>query len=211
MARHLSVNQLTLLVVGFLLLGGLLVLLVYAVHKLFQRQREPSGLKPTPGRPVDDTAFALATMQSVITGLRAREKELKELLHDAEHRAQTSAQLLESVAREIPVALLVVDRAGFLTLSNPAVRALLGIDTWSRRRYLEILGPESQLAGSIRACLGTGKRSEREAIQYVSPRGETRALEVSLYPVCSQTGQVESAVCLLANLEARLPWFPLRQ
>lgn len=205
MARHLSLNQLTLLVVGFLLLGGLLVLLVYAVHRLFQRQREQGGLKLAPGRPVDDTAFALATMQSVITGLRAREKELKELLHDAEHRAQTSGQLLESVAREIPVALLVVDRAGFLTLSNPAVRALLGIDTWSRRRYLEMLGPESQLAGCIRACLETGKRCEREAIQYVTPRGETRAVEVSLYPVCSQTGQVEGAVCLLANFEAGPP------
>ena len=206
MTRHLSLNQLTLLVVGFLLLGGLLALLIYAVHKLFQRHRDESGLQLSPGRPADDTAFALATMQSVITGLRARERELKELLHDAEQRAETSAQLLESVAREIPVALLVIDRGGFLTLSNPTVRTLLGIDTWSRRRYPEILGPESQLADCIRACLETGKRCEHEAIEYVTPRGETRALEVSLAPVCTQSGQVEGAVCLFTNLEKAKPF-----
>jgi PAS domain S-box-containing protein len=201
MTRHLSLNQLTLLVVGFLLLAGLLILLLYAVHKMFQRHREQSGSKLSPARPADDTAFALATMQSLITGLKARERELQERFHGAEQRAEASARFLETVAHEIPVGLMIVDREGFLTLSNPAVRALLGIDTWSRRRYPEILGPESQLAGCIRACLQTGNRYEREAIECVTPHGETRALEMSLTPVCSQSGQVEGAVCLLADLE----------
>lgn len=206
MTRHFSLNQLTLLVVGFILIGGLLILLIYAVHKLFQRPREQSGSKLSPARPADDTAFALATMQSVITGLRARERELKALLHDAERRAAASAQLLENVAREMPVGLMIIEREGFLSLSNPTVRALLGIDTWSRRRYPAMLGPESQLAECIRKCLETGKRYEREAINYVAPRGETRALEMSLSPVYSQSGQVEGAVCLLANLEETKPF-----
>jgi PAS domain-containing protein len=201
MIRHLSLNQLTLLVVGFLLLAGLLILLLYAVHKLFQRHREQSGSNLSPARPADDTAFALATMQSVIARLRARERELQARLHGAEQCAEASARLLESLGRELPVGLIMIDRKGFLTLSNPTVRTLLGIDTWSRRRYPEILGPESQLVGCIRECLETGKRYERESLAYVTPHGETRALEMSLTPVCSQIGQVEGAVCLLANLE----------
>lgn len=205
MIRHLSLNQLMLLVVGFLLLAGLLILLLYAVHRLFGRHREQSGSKLSPARPADDAAFALATMQSVIAGLKARERELQARLHGAEQCAEASARLLESMAREIPVGLMIVDREGFLTLSNPAGRALLGINTWSRRRYHEILGPESQLAGCIRECLETRKRYERESLAYVTPHGETRALEMSLTPVCSQSGQVEGAVCLLTNLEATQP------
>ena len=40
MTPHLSLSQLTLLVVGIFLIGGLLILLIYVLHKAFQRQRD---------------------------------------------------------------------------------------------------------------------------------------------------------------------------
>ena len=40
MTRHLSPSQVTLLVVGIFLIGSLLILLIYVLHKAFQRQRE---------------------------------------------------------------------------------------------------------------------------------------------------------------------------
>jgi PAS domain-containing protein len=201
MTRHLSLSQLTLLVVGIFLIGGLLILLIYVLHKAFQRQREAGDSKRASPRSPDEAAFAMATMQSVIAGLRSREKELRELLHDAEQRAEPRARTLESIVREMPMGLMVFNREGFLTLSNPAVRALLGIDTWSRRRYTEILGTESQLTAWIRECLETGKTCKREGLEYVTPRGETRTLGVFLSPCHGRDGQVESAVCLLTNLE----------
>lgn len=203
MTRHLSLQQLTLLVAGLVLLGGVLILLIYAVHKLFQRHRETSRKEFAAPRPADETAFALATMQSVITGLRAREKGLKALLHEAEQRAEARALVLESVVREVPLGLMIVNREGFLTLSNSGVRALLAIDTWSRRRYPEVLGLESPLTACIRQSLETGKKYEREPVEYVTPRGETCLLEVSLSPVCSQSGQMEGVVCLFSRLDEK--------
>jgi PAS domain-containing protein len=200
MTRHLSVSQLTLLVVGIFLIGGLLILLIYVLHKAFQRQREAGGSKRNSSRPPDEAAFAMATMQSVIAGLRAREKELREQLHDAEQRAEAGARTLESVIRDLPLGLMIFNRDGFIALSNSAVRALLGIDTWSRRRYTEILGAESQLTAWIRECLETG-RTQRESLEYVTPRGETRNLGVFLSPCRGRDGQVESAVCVVTNLE----------
>ena len=201
MTRHLSLSQLTLLVVGIFLIGSLLILLIYVLHKAFQRQREAGNSKRASPRPPDEAAFAVATMQSVIAGLRAREKELREMLHDAEQRAEASARTLEGVVREMPLGLMVFNREGFLTLSNAAMRALLGIDTWSRRRYTEILGTESQLTAWIRECLETGKTYTREGLECTTPHGETRTLGVFLSPCHGKDGQVESAVCLVASLE----------
>ena len=205
MTRHLSVPQLTLVVVGLVLTAGVLLLLLYAVHKLFERERQQRKGRLAAPRPADETAFALATMQGVITGLRAREKELKELLQDAERRASTSARFLENVVREVPLGILLVNREGFLALSNPAVRVLLAVDTWSRRRYPEVLGPESPLTACIRECLEAGRKYEREPVEYVTPTGETCLLQVSVSPVCSQDGQVGGALCLLTRVEAKRP------
>lgn len=202
MTRHLCLSQLTILVGGVILIAGLLILLFYVLHKAFQRQRNTSGLKPPSPRPADEAAFAMATVQSVIAGLKAREKELTKQLRDAEQRADAAARALESVMREVPMGLMVFNREGFLTQSNPAVRALLGIDTWSRRRYTEILGPESPLALYIRECLEMGKSCKREAVEHVTPIGRTRILEMSLWPCYDRGGQVEGAVCLLTDLMA---------
>jgi PAS domain-containing protein len=57
--------------------------------------------------------------------------------------------LSKAILLEIPWGVMVFDRQGFVTHANPAVRTLLGIDTWSRRRYAEIFGPQSAIAAGI--------------------------------------------------------------
>lgn len=202
MTRNFSLSQLTIVVGGTIVLGGLLILLIYVLHKAFQRRRSEADLKPASPRAANEAAFALATVQSVIAGLKAREKELAKQLQEAGQRAEAAARTLESVGREIPLGLMLFSRDGFLTLSNPAAHALLGIDTWSRRRYPELLQPESPLTQYIRECLETGKSQTHERVEYVTPEAQTRILEVCLSPWHDRKGQVTGVICLLAEVGA---------
>ena len=50
MTRNFSLSQLTIVVGGTIVLGGLLILLIYVLHKAFQRQRSEADLKPASPR-----------------------------------------------------------------------------------------------------------------------------------------------------------------
>lgn len=186
-----------LLVGGTLLVLLLLALLAYAVYKMLRQRRADAELKLARPRFENDSAFAVGALQGLIAKLKAEEKRLTDLLRDSDQRAQASKILLEGVLEELNVGALVFNRQGFLTHANPAARQLLGIDTWSRRRYPEILGAESALAGHVRECLENGRSLRKTPIEFLTPQGELRNLEASLTPLRSASGQVENALCLL--------------
>jgi PAS domain S-box-containing protein len=200
MSHPLPLSQITLLVGGAVVLGGLLVFMVYLVHKTLKDQRKQDEFVPKSPRPQDEANFATATLQGVITRMKEQGKELVELRQAAERRARESARLSENVLREMPNALMVFNREGFITTANPAVRKLLGVDTWARRRYPEILGHESPLTRRLEECLESGKTVGHETLAYPTPAGETRVLGVSLSPLHSANGEVEGAICLLTDL-----------
>jgi PAS domain-containing protein len=197
MNQPLTSSQLILLLGATLLVVLLLTALGFAVYKMFKRRREAFDLNAAGTQAPKDAAFVVGALQGLVSKLKAEEKRLTELLRDAEQRAQASSRLLETILQEITTGAVVFNREGFLTQSNPAARGLLGIDTWSRRRYPEILGAESLLAGYVKECLEDGKALKRTAIEFRAPRGELCNLEVSLTPLRSPSGQVESALCLL--------------
>jgi PAS domain S-box-containing protein len=200
MNHPIPLSQLTLLIGGAVVLGGLLVFMVYLVHKSFKERRESRAFEPTTERLPDEASFATAALQGVITTMKAQEKELVELRQAAERRARESARLSENVLREMPNGLMTFDREGFLTAANPAVRKLLGIDTWSRRRYPEILGRESVLTQRVEECLGTGKTVAQETLTYQTPAGATRVLGLSLSALHASNGELDGALCLLSDL-----------
>jgi len=172
----------------------------YLIHKMFQEQRSKPDLGSNSPRVENETTFAMAAMQGVIAKMKAQEKELTDLRRAAEQRAREAARLNENIIREMPSGLMVFNRDGFISSANPAVRTMLGVDTWSRRRYPEILGSTSRLATHIRECLETGKTTTRETIEYATPAGEMRFLGMSLSPFHGNSGEVEGAVCLLSDL-----------
>jgi PAS domain-containing protein len=180
-------------------MAGLFILLVYTLHKAFQRQRKHADWRPIRPRPGDATAFAAAAMQGVIARMKAREKELNDLLREAEQRGETSSRTLETIAREFPTGLMVFNREGFLALANPAVRTLLGIDTWSRRRYIEILGAESAIAGLLHECLENGRNCRDQGVDVSTPRGGTQTLSLSVSSWQGRSGQLEGIVCFVTK------------
>lgn len=207
MLRNLNPLQITLLLGGGLLIVGLTAFILYTIHKAFQQQRKSEDFRASSPKSGDESSILLASMQGVLTRMKCRERELEAVLREAEQRADSSTRTLEAVVRNLPAGLLVFTREGFLALSNPGARALLGVDTWSRRRYAEILGAESSLSLHLRNALEAGVPLRAESVEHQLSDGSTVLLEVTLSPFHGRSGQVAGAVCLLqkGGITAELP------
>lgn len=195
--QRLNPAQVALLLGGALVIVGLMALLLYALHKAFQQQRKKEDFRPSSPKSRNESSVLLASMQGVLRRMKSRERELEALLREAEQRADSSTRTLEAVVRDLPVGLLIFTRDGFLALANPRARELLGVDTWSRRRYPEILGSESPLALRLRNTLEAGASLRAETVEHHTPNGVVLFLDVTLSPFHGRSGQVEGAVCLL--------------
>jgi PAS domain-containing protein len=203
MARHLSVGHLTLLVGLILAAAGILILGAYALHKALAQARRPDSLEPKTPRTDNEEGFIFATLQGVIANLRAEQKELARQHRAEQERAEESARLNEIVTREMPTGLMVFDRQGFLVQANPAARALLEIDSWSRRRYPEILGVQSPLTACIRKGLEEGRSTPWEVLEVQNRRGGPRWLKVFLSQLSSQNGEINGVVCLVTGMAGK--------
>jgi PAS domain-containing protein len=196
MSPHLSISQLTFLVGTAVAVSIVLVLLVLGFHKAFERQREGTKLQPVTPRAEDATAFGMAALQGVIASLK-KQQELQERCQAAEVRAEMNLRTMETIFEETGQGVMVFDHEGFLSVANPVARALLGLDTSSRRRYPELLAPESQMTGLVRECLERGTSARQETIEYQTPRDGLISLAVSVLPLQGRNGEIEGAICLL--------------
>lgn len=205
MRPHLTFGQLTILVGTAVAIGASLIFIIYALRKALHSSRSGEA-EPPPSRASASSAFALATMQGVIASLKQEQRGLEDARRQMEQEAEKNARLLEVLAGALDEALVVFSREGFVRLINPPARAILGADTWSRRRYSEILAPESALAGFLRACLENGKAANWERIEWPLQNGECRVLLVSVLPVQARAGSIEGALCLLREPRDSVPF-----
>src|SRR5713226_1421007 len=129
-------------VIFVLVVIGLAFLFSFALRRFLRRgQKESSDelgtLKPAGDNP---TAFMAASMQAVIQKLREQEKELAALNRREKERAQQTERLSETVTRNMPAGLLLVNATGIITSANPAAENALGVRSLNFRRYTEALG-----------------------------------------------------------------------
>jgi PAS domain-containing protein len=197
MTPHLTLPQVMWLVGTAIVVGALLVLIVYGFHKAIRRGLRQEEPKPAASRVSDNAQFMVATLQGVITDLKEQQRKTDEIYRTTEQRATETAWLLETVAQEMGEGLIVFTRDGFVRLANPALRELLALDTWSRRRYPEVFGPESSLAGLVQACLEAGKVTCNARLEFLTARGEVRVLAVSVLPLRASSRETAGAMCLL--------------
>jgi PAS domain S-box-containing protein len=184
----------------FMVLGGV-YLLSFTLRRVLGHTRSGSSA-PSDWRPATDspTVFMSASMQAVIQKLREQEKELESLQRRERERAQQSERLSEEVTRNMPAGLLLVGGNGLITSANPAAEVALGIRGLVYRRYAEVLGADSKLAGLLQECLTQGRTFRRQEIEYQPPSGEFRQLGVTISPILTRGGQLSGALCLLSDL-----------
>ena len=205
------------LAVLFLILCGLVLTAVLVLRKFLRESPHGgagdwSGSKAATDNP---SAFAAASMQGVIEKLRAQEKELARLHLLAQERAQESERLTEEVTRNMPTGLLLVNATGAISSTNPAAEEALGIRPLRYRSYKEVLGPDSELARMLAACLRDGQTFHRGEVEHVTSVGEARHLGVTISPIqrnvrnLTRAGsegvapvetKVSGALCLMSDL-----------
>jgi signal transduction histidine kinase len=175
---EISIGLLVILIAG-------IIFLVLMLRK-FMRSQAPGVAEDwtSPKADVENpSAFMTASMQGVIEKLRAQEKELARLHLLAQERAQESERLTEEVTRNMPTGLLLVSATGAITSTNPAAEDALSIRTLRYRSYKEILGPDSDLARMLTACIRDGKTFQRGEVEHMTSEGEVRHLGVTISPI----------------------------
>ena len=209
------------LTVGMLVvLFAALFVMVFLVRKYFRNESGKASVNwASPKADTENaSAFMAASMQGVIEKLRAQEKELARLHLLAQERAQESERLTEEVTRNMPTGLLLVNATGAIGSTNPAAEEALGVRPLRYRSYKEILGPDSDLARMLSACLNDGQTFHRSEVEHLTGDGEVRQLGVTISPIYRAKGapknigaaaragaaaagaKVTGALCLMSDL-----------
>jgi PAS domain-containing protein len=109
---------------------------------------------------------------------------------------------LDLIAREIDQGLILFDRQGFLAFANAPAHEVLAADTWSRRRYTEVLQAIPKLVELVGACLETGSETRKQKFEYQVRDESTRLIEVSTFPLRGQAGIIKAVVCLVGEVSS---------
>lgn len=205
MNPHLSSHHMMLLFSGALLVICILLLAGHLLGKSMSRTRIPQEPKPPAVRLENEAAFTLATVKGVVTQLKTEQKATQEKLLAAERRADENARKFELLAREIDYGLMIFDAQGFVTFSNPLVRKLLAVDTWSRRRYGEIFRGFAALSQLIGECFEMGTETRKRTVELQGADGSTRRVEVSVLPTRDTSGAMEFVACMFRDLAPPAP------
>jgi len=196
------------LVGGAVFVISVVLLGVYLLQKSISRTIKSDEPKPVRVRVEDEAAFTLATVKAVITQLKTEQKATLEKLVVAERRAEENARKFELLAREIDFGLMIFDAEGFITFSNPLVRKILAVDTWSRRRYGEIFHDNPALSKLIGECFETGTEIRKKTIEFQGWDESKRQVEVSVLQTRDRSGAMEVVACLFRELAPPAPEAP---
>jgi PAS domain-containing protein len=190
--KHVTV----LLGLGLAILAAFIVL-VYLLHRAFRRARAGELLTAPPPRAQNEAAFAAAAFQGAIANLKQQERELRERLREAERRADASDRTLAFLFQELSAVVLVFDAEGVLVQASSSARTLLGLDTWSRRRYSDLLAGSPALAEMIRACLEEHEARQERALEVGTSDGKVRNAAAVVSACNTREGKIEGVVCVL--------------
>jgi PAS domain-containing protein len=200
MEKLLSPQNLILLVFGALLFGTFLTLGIYLLQRSLRRGIKSDKPRHATVRLEDQAAFTLATIKSVVTQLKTDQKTLQEELSVAVRRADENSRKFELIAREVELGVIVFDAEGYISFSNPLVRTLLSIDTWSRRRYSEIFKELAPLPELIAASFESGTEIRKKPLELSTGNGRQLRVELSVFPIRNPSGGLESVTCLFREL-----------
>jgi PAS domain-containing protein len=182
---------------GAALLGVcVLILGIYLLQKFLRPSLKLEEAPRVKVRVEDEAAFSLETVKSVIAQLKTEQKTLQEKLVEAERRAEMNARKFDLLAREIDYGLITFDDQGMITFSNSLVREVLGVDTWSRRRFTEIFRDFPELSRLIGECIETGAETRSTPCKLAQSDGTVLGVEVSVLATCDRRGARDVVACL---------------
>lgn len=187
---------------GLIVVAGLVGVALYAIHKLIRKGREGEDASSPRARGTRSASeFMFSTVQELTRRVKAQDVKIEES-RLALNLAAEQERIQQTIFQEMSAGVLIFSSDGFLVRANPAARTLLGVDTIARRRYPEVFGAESPLAGLISDCLASGEAQRQENLRYEGTDGENRNLRASVMPVQNSSGKIVAVVCLLREVGA---------
>ena len=147
----------------------------------------------------DDSALVTVALGEAVTRIREQER--------ATHaRAAASERLSEQIIASLSSGLLVVTVTGEIKILNPVGRRLLGLSTPAEGLSLrEAVGTSvGLLADVVDECLAGRRPIVRRTLVLGSETqpGKVTHLGVSVSPIGDETGHLQGAICLFADLSA---------
>ena len=138
-----------------------------------------------------EAALLSTALQDAVTRLQMQERAMSA-------RAAASEQLSGQIVDSLTAGLLVVDRAGQVSILNPAGRRMLHIETPpATADYRDLLAGIPPLRDLIAECLATRRALVRRSVQVPLP-GRLSHLGVTVSPLGESGAQ--GAICLFSDL-----------
>ncbi|HLB24859.1 MAG TPA: ATP-binding protein [Nitrospirota bacterium] len=204
------IDELTRQDTTYLLLKSMTVVFIvmvvfYAVRELIKSQRRvlkktaASGAGGSPGAR-DEVTFVVDTFHSVVTALKEKERELKELKEQAEDKARSIESYNENVLRSIQSGVMTFDATGRVITANEASCAILGRGHGSMpgKEASEIFGGDGWVTPLIEKTLREGRPESRAEGEVLTDSG-ARWLGAGTSPLISE-GATAGAILVFTDI-----------
>jgi len=190
------------------LICGIVIIGAFAV-KTARRDLVSDGKSISAPR-AETTNFALATCQSVITGLKQNVEQLQTSVAAEKNRAALAEASANLLLENIDTGVVVIGQNLLVKAANPAARRLLGYqaplnmhtkEVFRGLRTVELPSTNGALTGisqAIRDVIANGAEYRGVPAAYSTPAGDSRNFSLTLLPSATQASEVRSVICLIA-------------
>jgi nitrogen fixation/metabolism regulation signal transduction histidine kinase len=151
-------------------------------------------------------SLPLHTYHAVIQQLKQQKHELLTLQQADRRRAKTSENVSAAVLAHLSSGVLFINTSGLVRQANNAARDILGFASPLGLNVAEIFRAAAVLSPSgsgpeVAALAGASVRGktplEKVVIDYRTPSGDERTLEITLTPIPAADGEVLGTACLI--------------
>jgi nitrogen fixation/metabolism regulation signal transduction histidine kinase len=151
-------------------------------------------------------SLPLHTYHAVIQQLKQQKHELQSLQLVERKRAKSSENISAAVLSNLSSGVMFFAPTGLVRQANTAAKHILGFASLVGMSAPEIFRqatlatpqtPSKTVTEAVHASLRENIASGRMELEYITPSGEKRFLEVAITPANSQSGDVLGAACLI--------------
>jgi nitrogen fixation/metabolism regulation signal transduction histidine kinase len=179
---------------------------VVLMKKIKRRLQEDQGLAE--GNPAADS-FPLHTYHAVIQQLKQQKHELQALQQAERRRSRTTESLSAAVLSNLSSGVLFFNTAGLVRQANSAAKSILGfaapagMNAHDLFRSATLEGKKelgiSTAAEAVSSTLKHATVFRRLEIDYVTPAGQRRVLDLTVSPVYAADAQLLGASCVIQD------------
>jgi nitrogen fixation/metabolism regulation signal transduction histidine kinase len=201
-------NPVVMRMVGLFLVSGFAFLLGMTFIRRMRRsltEESTLGGGSTPGE-----SLPLHTYHAVIQQLKQQKHELQSLQLVERKRAKSTENISAAVLSHLSSGVMFFAATGLVRQANAAAKRILGFASPVGMSAVEIFrqatvaassGPGgSSPGGTVTEAVHAGVRENTASgmeLEYVTPSGEKRFLEITITPVNSSSGDALGAACLI--------------